>query len=193
MRSGDLAGSIVRLQVHPEFVVQGERYDPSRLLVTDRVSVTSDGVVGRRGRSWVVDVHHGAFPGRAAGRPRPVSVGFSSAYAEMQRRFGDTAALGVAAENIIVGSDRLMSIDDLRAGLVVRRTDGEQLRLSDAMVASPCRQFTSYLMGLDHMGGEDEVGEDRRFLRNGMRGFIFTAGDTVEPFEISVGDDVYLG
>jgi hypothetical protein len=192
MQVGEFLGTVARLQVHPDFVLQDERYDPGRLLVTDRVSVTDGGVVGRREESWVVDVHHAAYPGRSAGRPRPVSVGFTPAYDKMRGRFGETAALGVAAENIIVDTTRMPSIDDLRSGLIVRNAAGLELTLGEAMVATPCREFTSYLLGLPYKAEEAEISVDRDFLRNGMRGYIFTA-DAKEPFEINLGDKVFVG
>jgi hypothetical protein len=192
MPTGELLGTITRLQVHPEFILQDERYDPARLLVTDRVSVTSAGVVGWDGASWVVDVHHAAYPAPRSGRHRPISVGFTPSYGKMHARFGDRAAVGVAAENVIVETSRELAIDDLRSGLTVRKPDGATLALGDAMVASPCREFTSYLLGLPYKAEEEEIAEDRQFLRNGMRGYIFTA-DSDQPFELAVGDEVLLG
>jgi hypothetical protein len=192
MPVGELVGTVAQLQVHPDFVLQDERYDPSRLLVTDRVSVTADGVVGWSGDSWVVDVHHAAYPAERVGRPRPVSVGFTPAYGKMRGRFGETAALGVAAENIIVDTEMALSIEELRSGLTVRNAAGAELVLNEAMVATPCREFTSYLLGLSYKAEEIEIAADRDFLRNGMRGYIFTAGAT-EPFEIALGDEVFLG
>lgn len=193
MRVSEYLGKIAKLQVHPDFVLQDERYDPARLLVTDRVSVTSSGVLGRDGASWVVDVHHADYPARQPGRPRPISVGFTPSYDKMQARFGDTASLGVAAENIIVSTARDLTIDDLRAGLTIRTGDGAELALGNAIVASPCREFTSYLLGLPYKGEEEEVGDARQFLRDGMRGYIFSADDANEPFEFAVGDEVFLG
>jgi hypothetical protein len=184
-------GEVVRLQVHPRPVVVDERYDPSPLLVTDRVAATSRGLVGRSGTGWVMDLHHADHPLRRRGRLRALSVGFTAAYELMRARFGDPAALGVAAENIIVSADRLPGLDDLSRGLVVRSAQGGELRLGDAMVATPCREFTSFLLGLPRTGTDDEISEDRDFLRRGMRGFIFSL-DADEPFEISLGDEVFL-
>lgn len=186
-------GTVARLQVHPDFILEDDRYDPARLLVTDRISVTAAGVVGRDGDSWVVDVHHAAHPSRRPGRPRPVSVGFTPSYHRMQARFGDTAALGVAAENIIVATTQSLSIEDLRSGLIVRSGEGAEIRLGDAMVANPCREFTSYLLGLPYKADEEEIADDRQFLRNGMRGYIFSIDDADAPFQIAVGDEVFLG
>ena len=64
--------------------------------------------------------------------------------------------------------------------------------MDDAMVANPCREFTSYLLGLGHAADQDEVADDRRFLRHGMRGYIFSAADVSQPIEIATGDEVFL-
>lgn len=192
MSDSRFLGTVARLQVHPDFVIKEERYDPGRLLVTDRIAVTSAGVVGRSGDSWVIDVHHAAHPWRRPGRLRPVSVGFTPAYDMMRARFGDTATLGAAAENIIIDTEWFPSIGDLRSGLVVRGEGGHEIRLDDAMVANPCREFTSYLLGLRHAAEQDEIADDHRFLRHGMRGYIFSAGGISQPIEIATGDEVFL-
>ena len=191
MQRRELVGKVVQLQVHPDFVLQDERYDPTRLVETHRLSVTADGVAGRVGDAWVLDVHHAAYPGRHPGRLRPVSVGFTAAYDRMRERFGGTARLGVAGENIIVSSNRLPAIDELATGVEIVGIGGASLHLADAMVANPCLEFTSYLLGREAKGSQDEIGDDRAFLRNGMRGYILsTAGRS--PIEIAVGADVYL-
>lgn len=193
MRATDLVGKVAKLQIHPDFVVRDERYDPSRLLETDRISVTSEGVLARSGDSWLVDVHHAAFPGRYAGRLRPVSVGFTPAYDRMRARFGRTARLGVAGENIIVAADQLPTIEDLRGGIHIKTSDGRSLHLVEASVANPCLEFTSYLLGLDHKASQDEVADDRDFLRHGMRGFIFEPVRADRPYEVGIGDEVFVG
>ncbi len=183
---------MARLQVHADFVIRERRYDPGRLLVTDRIAVTSAGVVGRSGDSWIVDVHHAAHPERRRGRLRPVSVGSTPAYDMMRARFGHAATLGAAAENIIIDSEWFPSIEDVRSGLVVGSDGGEEIRFSNAVVANPCREFTSYLLGLEDQVEEAEIADDRSFLRHGMRGYIFSADDVAEPIEIAIGNEVFL-
>ncbi len=185
-------GTVARLQVHADHVLSAGRYDPSRLLVTDRVAVTTRGVTGFSDGSWVLDVHHRDHPARAQVRPRSVSIGFTSAYARMRDRFGERAALGAAAENTIVATDRQIAIDDLQNGVVIRAKDGRRLRLDDAMIANPCREFASYLLGPDHPAGDGEIGDDLRFLRGGTRGFILSLAEGEDLSEIAVGDPVYL-
>ncbi len=191
MHRRELVGKVVQLQIHPDFVLRDEVYNPDRLVEPERLSVTRDGVTGLIDGSWVLDVHHAAFPGRYRGRLRPVSVGFTAAYDRMRARFGGTARLGVAGENIIVSGDRLPQIGELTGGIEIAGADGASLYLGDAMVANPCLEFTSYLLGREAKGTQEEIGEDREFLRHGMRGYIFSTPDS-QPFDVTIGADVYL-
>ena len=75
---------------------------------------------------------------------------------------------------------------------VIVGQDGAEVVFPAAKPAAPCLEFTSYLLGLPYKAEEEEIAEDRQFLRNGMRGYIFTA-DSDQPFELAVGDEVLLG
>ena len=181
-------GEIALLQVHSQQLVPGDEFDPEPLLRVDEASVTSAGMLGWTGASWVVDVHHTAWPGRGA--RRPLSVGFTSHYDKMRRRYGEVP-LGVAGENIVIRADRVVQLDDLGNRIIVRGNDGEAVLLP-VKVAKPCLQFTSYMLGLAELGSYEELKEDLEFLGAGTRGFIVAMDESTEPTRLRVGDQVFV-
>jgi hypothetical protein len=149
-------------------------------------------MIGWDGSAWLLDNHHRAYPeGRPAER-RAVSVGFSAHYAAMRGRFGDTVVAGIAAEDIIIDAGDAMSLEQLRPGIEIRSSTGAALTLRDPLVATPCREFTSCLLGLPERGSREELDDDLAFLDDGMRGFVFGTSTIAEPIVIAVGDPVYL-
>jgi hypothetical protein len=185
-------GTVGRLQVHRAAVKSNAVYNPAPLATVDQASFDSGGMIGWDGRSWFLDNHHRSYPyGRPAER-RAVSVGFTAHYAAMYDRFGDTVVPGVAAENIVIDAVGPMSLERLGSGLDIRSSTGESLALREPLVAAPCREFTSCLLGLSERGSREELADDLAFLDDGMRGFVFGTATIVEPILISVGDPVYL-
>jgi hypothetical protein len=185
-------GRVVRLQIQRSTLKTGEKptrvYDPAPLLAVECLTLTPDGVLGAGpDRSWIVDVHHRAHPQtKNADGEHGVSVGFTSHYAAMRERFGPRLAIGCAGENIVVESERRLTLDDLRTGLAIRSPDGvERARLQVLDVAHPCRPFTGWALG---GRVEAEVLKSHlQFLEGGTRGFyclgvgtgIVAVGDTV--------------
>jgi len=184
-------GEIVRIQIQRiPIKVKGVGYDPTGIAEVPKASVDAWGMVGWYGDVWAVDAHHKAHPvSRARGR-RPLSVGFTGHYALMAERFGD-APIGIAGENIIVDGPAL-TLDDLGAGLVVVTSDGTELLLERPRVAAPCLEFTSFMLGFDHVAPLEEIEEPLADLHDGRRGFIVAADTATLPVEISLGDQVYL-
>jgi len=185
-------GEIVRLQIQRVPIkVKGKGYDPSGIAEVSKASVDAWGMVGWVDSVWAVDAHHKAHPeSRGRGR-RPLSVGFTGHYDLMAERF-DTAPLGIAGENIIVEGPAL-SLEDLGEGLIVVASDGTELRLVRPRVAAPCLEFTSFMLGLDHVAPLDEIEAPLNHLHDGRRGFIVAADHASTPVEVAVGDQVYLG
>jgi MOSC domain-containing protein YiiM len=152
--------------------------------------VTPDGVLGAGPEhSWIVDVHHRAHPEtKNPDGEHGVSVGFTSHYAAMRERFGPRIELGCAGENIVVETDRRLTLDELRGGLAFRSPDGvERTRLQVLDVAHPCRPFTGWALG---GRVESEVLKSHlQFLDDGMRGFYcLGVGNGI----VSVGDTMVL-
>jgi hypothetical protein len=152
-------GEIVLLQVHAQQLVPADEFDPAPLLQVDEASVDAAGMLGWTGSAWVVDVHHAVWPGRGA--RRPLSVGFTSHYDKMRLRYGEVP-LGVAGENIVVRTDRVVKLDELGEQILVRG-DGREAVLLPEKVAKPCLQFTSYMLGLRRRGAEGRPGVPRRW------------------------------
>jgi hypothetical protein len=181
-------GEIALLQVHGDEVKLRHRYDPTPLIQVDEASVDVNGMLGWTGSAWVVDVHHMAWPN--PGPRRPLSIGFTSHYDKMRDRYWDIA-LGAAAENVIVATDRVLELGDLGERIIVRGEDREVVLLP-VKVAKPCLQFTSYMLELNEVGEYERLRGDLDFLGAGTRGFIVTMDEEVAPTRLRVGDEVFV-
>jgi len=117
-------------------------------------------------------------------------MGFSEHYDRMAERFG-SAPLGCAGENIIVGSDRRIDLEDL-VGTVVIRGEFGGARLTGASVAAPCLEFTSFLLGRPDVGSIEEIGDDRAFLHQGRRGYILEVAQLDRSYPVRLGDEVWV-
>lgn len=186
-------GTVARLQVHRSAVKANEVYDPAPLAVVERASFDAGGMVGWDGSSWLLDNHHRSHPNAGLAPRRMVSVGFTAHYDAMRDRFGASVVPGVAAENIIVETPDVVTLARLERGLEIRpAADDRVLSLLDPLVAAPCQEFTSHLLGLDRRGSREELADDLAFLHDGMRGFVFGTGSVVDHIRVEVGDPVYL-
>jgi hypothetical protein len=191
VHKGELVGRIVRLQIQRVPIkVPGEGYRPDGILSVERASVDAWGMLGWSEGCWVVDAHNKAHPSARGGGRRALSIGFTGHYEAMAERFGD-APLGIAGENIIVdGSAR--SLNDLGEGLVVDTSQGELL-LERPRVAAPCAEFTSFMLGLDHVAPISDIEDALADLHDGRRGYIVAADHATRPVELAPGDKVFLG
>jgi hypothetical protein len=192
MNKGELIGPIVRLQVQMDPIkVKGSGYLPHKILPVQTAAVDAWGMVGRHEGAWVVDAHHKAHPASRAGGRRPLSVGFTGHYRLMGERF-ESAPAGIAGENILVDGPAL-ALGDLGEGLVIETSNGDLVRLERPRVAAPCVEFTSFMLGLDHVAPLAEIEEPLAALHDGRRGFIVAADHDPNPIAVSVGDLVYFG
>jgi len=189
-------GRITRLQIQRSSLKTGEKptrvYDPTPLVAVDRLALGPDGALGEGSDgSWLVDVHHRAHPQtKNEDGAHGVSIGFTSHYALMRDRFGERITLGCAGENIIVETERRITLADLARGVVVLAPDGRELtRLVVLQVAEPCRPFSGWALG-----GVVEarvLKETLQFLEGGTRGYycqglgsgIVAVGDRVAVLE----------
>ncbi len=182
-------GRIILLQVQRDpLKVKGVSYDPSGILAIDEASLDGDGMIGRHAGAWVIDAHHAAHPKTGAGGRRALSIGFAGHYEAMASRFG-SARLGCAGENIIVNTPGRLTADDLAGEVVVHAAEGEVI-LSDARVAAPCAEFTSWIKGLGTVIPKIDQPDDVAFLDGGTRGFILDVSRLDRPVFIRVGDRV---
>ena len=192
LERGAEIGPIVRLQVQKVAIKRrGEGYVPDDLLVVDRAAVDAWGMMGWDDDRWVVDAHNKAHPSRRGGGRRQLSVGFTGHYALMEERFG-SAPIGIAGENVIIDGPAL-SLADVGEGVVVVTRDGSELLLERPRVAAPCVEFTSFMLGLDHVAPLSEIEEPLADLHDGRRGFIVAADHQPDPVEVRIGDRVFRG
>lgn len=189
-------GRIVRLQIQQAGLKVGakerRRYDPSPILSVSALSLAPAGVTAEDERGTLVDVHHAAHPAAKNAGVNGVSVGFTAHYDIMRARFGEHLTDGIAGENILIETDRMVEEADLRNGLVISTRDGERVHLVRFLIAEPCVEFTRYALRYPHDSRSDgTVATALSFLRNGMRGFY--ASYAGSPITIRLGDPVFRG
>jgi hypothetical protein len=191
MPRGLRIGEIVRLQVQRVPIkIKGVGYVPSGIQQVDRAAVDAWGVVGWHEDAWIIDAHHRAHPAQRGGGRRTVSIGFTGHYADMAERFG-SAPVGIAGENIIIDGPPLW-LDGLGDGIIIETSAGDEIRFERPRVAAPCLEFTSFMLGLDHVASLDEIAEPLADLHDGRRGFIVSADHAPKPVEFGVGDVAYF-
>jgi hypothetical protein len=164
-------------------------YKPEGVLVScDRFELSCEGVTASLDGQTVWDVHHARHPNSRNRDTNPLSIGFTGHYAQLQARFGSHLKLGIAGENIIVQSDRVLTEDDFAGRVAFRAADGSLTVIENLYAIPPCRPFASFC--LDDL--EDEIApqtmaETLRWLHTGLRGFCGQpVGEAVR--EIRVGD-----
>jgi hypothetical protein len=182
-------GPIVRLQVQRRPLKnRGHGYDPGPILAVSEAAIGPLGVVGRHDGAWVLDVHHGAHPSGRAGGRRALSIGFTHHYERLEERFG-RVPLGCAGENLIVEVDGTIGPGDL-AGTVVVLAEAGEVPLTGARVATPCVEFTSFLLGRDDVAPRSEVADELAFLGGGTRGYILEVKHLTHSMVVRPGDMV---
>ncbi|HEX2032822.1 MAG TPA: hypothetical protein VHS99_01435 [Chloroflexota bacterium] len=190
----ELIGVVGRLQVQRASVKLGQRpwrrYDPAPLLCVPAIAVSEAGVVGlREDGAPLVDVHNREHPESKHHGHNGLSLGFSSHYSLLRRRFGARLTDGIAGENLLVQTARTFDRADLGAALVLE-TGAGFVRLQDVRVAEPCVEFSRFALGCaDPDVNEAALAEALTFLRHGMRGYYATY--TGGPSIVRLGDRVY--
>ena len=183
-------GHIVRLQVQTEPLKATGVYLPQYLTTVDRAVISSDGMLGWDGAAWLVDAHHTAHPRSRGGGRRAMSIGLTGHYAAMAERF-PRAPVGIGGENIVVDGPTLR-LPEISDGFMVRRPDGTEIELRAPKVATPCAEFTSYLLGEEERLPREEIVEELAFLDEGTRGHIVDVGHLTDRVLVEVGDEVFL-
>jgi hypothetical protein len=183
-------GSIVRLQVQAEPLTPSGVYEWQHLVPVDRAVVSADGMLGWDGTGWVVDAHHVAHPRPRGGGRRALSIGLTGHYAAMAERFAP-AVVGIGGENIVVDGPALR-LPAIAEGFLIRRPDGQEIELLAPRVASPCLEFTSFLLGSETLLTRAEVKDELAFLDGGTRGHIVHVGHLTKPVPVEIGDEVFL-
>ncbi|HLI70577.1 MAG TPA: hypothetical protein VKV19_12535 [Ktedonobacteraceae bacterium] len=191
-------GRVKQVQVQPTRVKQGKKphrfYDPSPLLVTAKLLLTREGVIGLTAENeQVVDVHNAAHPDSRNTGMNGVSFGFTSHYRAMRARFGRHVIDGCAGENILIEAEEEFALEALGRRLTLQSQENGMLASLDSLaVAAPCVEFSHFVLDdvLIPMPAEI-LRETLIFLDHGRRGFYATFTNE-EPFLLQAGDKVFV-
>lgn len=190
-------GSIKQLRIQRSSLKQGQRpqryYDPSPLLVVERLRLTPGGAlgVGAAGEQ-LIDVHHAGHPdSKNRQGANALSIGFTSHYRAMRDRFGAHMTDGCAGENILIETDLAWSVDELGGSLLIQCADGQMVALQGLIVAAPCVEFSRFAYLSADPLTSDELRTTLQFLDAGMRGFYARLADGQDDAEIRAGDRVF--
>lgn len=192
-------GKIIRLQIQVKGLKVGEKpyrtYDTKSILSAPQLEVTAKGAQAIMPNGYTtIDVHHADHPDSKSMGDNAISIGFTANYRSMRDRFGNHMWDGCAGENILIETDRSISLDVLARGLAFQLgSSDDYLWLGKIKVALPCVEFSRYSAKMPHAERDTAtIKETLQFLDNGMRGYysIPTNGDKV--LIVSVGDRVYL-
>ena len=179
----ELIGTVVRLQVQRSRLKPGERrarvYDPTPLLEVPELEVGPRGVRGLLDGRPVLDVHSADHPDSRNRRLRNgLSVLPRAHYRRLRQRYGDHLVDGAAGESLLLETAGPLTEADLAGELLLDTVDGEALVLSGAMVASPCVEFTRFVLGRPVGALDDEVRAALDDLDGGARGFYLSVSGT---------------
>jgi MOSC domain-containing protein YiiM len=191
-------GTVKRVQIQRSRLKLGEKpyrvFDPSPLLVVAALLLSSDGVIGvTEDGGKLIDVHNAGHPEtRNHDGINGVSVSFTSHYREMRACFGSHLVDGCAGENILIETDRHMSLEDLGKRLAFQNPSGGELVYLDAlMVAAPCKEFSHFVNQANLKTAPlsaEQLKSTLQFLDNGQRGFYAAS---LGSGNIQAGDKVF--
>lgn len=190
-------GPIVRLQVQREKIKSGEkpneRYTPHGILTrVDALVLDPGGVTGLRDDEEITDVHNAAHPRSRFRGSNGISLLTTAHYAKMRARFGDHLADGLAAESILVASDRILTLDDLAGGIAIGNGD-DPIVIREWAVAHPCVPFSRFASRFpDDARPDRRITEALQFLDHGTRGFYGIIPETYAGRRIQVGEMIHL-
>ena len=174
----NVLGTVVRLQVQRSPLKLGERgarvYDPGPLLEVTAVDVGPRGVVGITEDGSALDVHHADHPDtRNARLANGLSLLPRAHYTRLRQTYGPHLIDGMAGESLLFDTDGPWRIEDLAGELELETSDGGWLRLTDAVVAAPCVEFSRFCLA-----GPGSVEAAISDLSDGVRGFYVRAAGT---------------
>lgn len=186
-------GEIKRLQVQPVLVKSGDpaQYDPAGLVAVAHLVIDEIGVMGRTadGRQ-LLDVHHPDHPNSRYRGSNGVSVGFTFHYEHMRSHFGPHMVTGCAAENILIDTDRILTLPEFGRYLLIRRTAADRwVVLQEPQVAAPCLPFSRF--AAQEVQNSAKVKAALQFLHQGMRGYYLTPVNGSADTVVAVGDSVF--
>jgi hypothetical protein len=189
-----LIGPIIHLQIQRSSLKVGEKpnrvYTPEPLLAVPTLTLTPTGAEARLPSGEVLLDVHNAHHSHTKNNENEnaLSVGFTHHYEIIRQQFGEHIPFASGGENIIVETASRIELNAVAGGLLIQRADGSSIRLTNSLVAEPCRPFAGYLLG--KMVDGETLKASVQFLQNGLRGYYVALAEA-EPVEISVGDTVW--
>ncbi len=190
-------GTVMLVQIQPSgLIVQteaGEVYDPSRRVEVDRLLVTSLGIEAVIDGERVLDIHHIDHPDKAYDNKDLVSIGFTSHYDAMGKRFGEHMVDGVAGENIIIEYDLEIWMEDLGKQIIIENVKTGKRSLFDVVrFAAPCDEFSHFVANSQHERlPAADLKSTLQFLNDGRRGFLLVLSKGQESATVEPGDMVW--
>ena len=190
-------GKVKLVQIQPSgLIVQtesGEVYDPSRRVEVDHLLVTQLGIEAVINGECVLDIHHIDHPDKAYDNKDLVSIGFTSHYEAMRKKFGEHMVDGAAGENIIIEYDQEIWMEDLGKQIIFENVKmGKKSSFDVVRFAAPCNEFSHFVADSQHERlPADELKSTLQFLNNGRRGFLLVLSDGQESVIVEPGDKVW--
>ena len=191
-------GSIKQVQVQRSSLKVGERsqryYDPSPLLVVNRLLLTRSGAIGVTAEGErMIDVHHADHPASRNREVNDISLGFTGHYEAMRDRFGPHLHDGIAGENILIEAEgHEFSLETLSGGVAIQDAYGQLIYLTEIEVAAPCQPFSQFASGEARSLTNSEMKKTLQFLHNGRRGFYAKLAPEHWGAEVRAGDKVFV-
>lgn len=196
-------GKIKQVQVQRSSLKVGQKperyYDPTPLLVVERLQLSARGVVGITAEGdEIIDVHNADHPQSKNQEVNGVSIGFSSHYESIRAQYGDHLRNGCAGENILieVEADRIFTLPDLCSRIaILSQTTDEFIYLTNLLVAAPCVEFSRFAANFGMPLPAEQQKAALQFLHEGRRGFYATfANENGQEQAIVQADDrVFVG
>lgn len=171
-----MLGTVVRLQVQRSRLKPGtapaRRYDPTPLLQVAELAIGPRGVVGLVGHERVLDVHHADHPDSRNSRLRNgVSVLPRTHYDRMRATYGPHVVDGSAGESLLLDTAGPLTAEDLGGDLELETTSGGRLALGSVLAATPCVEFSRFVLRVEGFEVDDAVRQALIDLDGGTRGF----------------------
>jgi hypothetical protein len=192
-------GKVKLVQIQPSGLIiekpSGDFYDASRRVEVDHLLITPFGIEATLADGkQVLDIHHINHPDKAYDNNDLVSIGFTSHYEAMRKRFGGHMVDGIAGENIIIEYDQEIWAEDLGRQIVIENPEmGRKVLLDLVKFAAPCEEFSHFAAKSQHekLPAKD-LKSTLQFLNNGRRGFLLVLSGGQENAIIQPGDRVFV-
>ena len=190
-------GTVKLVQIQPSGLIvkteAGEVYDPSRRVEVDSLLITQLGIEAVIHGENVLDIHHIDHPDKAYDNKDLVSIGFTSHYEAMRKKFGEHMVDGAAGENIIIEYDQEIWMEELGKQIIFENVKtGKRSSFEVVRFAAPCNEFSHFAADSQYERlPADELKSTLRFLNNGRRGFLLVLIEGQDAAVVKPGDKVW--